>query len=83
VKEDMKMYSTNLSILLDEKNDVAKEIAELEEKIPSSFGTLHALRKRKRELICTDMYKLINKNCLLGVMMKFQRDLINHLDEFD
>ncbi|MCI74433.1 hypothetical protein A2U01_0095697, partial [Trifolium medium] len=45
-----------------------------------------ALKKRKRELeidISTDMFKLINRNRLLGVMAKYQRDLLTRLDEAD
>ncbi|MCI77890.1 hypothetical protein A2U01_0099160, partial [Trifolium medium] len=42
--------------------------------------------KRKRELeidIGTDMFKLINRKRLLGVMMKFQQDLLGWLNEAD
>ncbi|MCI36103.1 hypothetical protein A2U01_0057325 [Trifolium medium] len=45
-----------------------------------------ALKKRKRELeidIGTDMFKMINRNRLLGVMIKFQRDLLDKLDKAD
>ncbi|MCI81271.1 hypothetical protein A2U01_0102544, partial [Trifolium medium] len=43
-----------------------------------------ALKKRKRELeldIGTNIFKLINRNRLLGVMVKYQRGLLTRLDE--
>ncbi|MCI88501.1 hypothetical protein A2U01_0109788, partial [Trifolium medium] len=45
-----------------------------------------ALKKRKRELefdIRTIMFELINRNRLLGVMVRYQRDLLTRLDEAD
>jgi hypothetical protein len=85
VKEDLKMYSANLAIMLEEKADVVKEISDMEGKIASLTGVLHALKDKKRKLdvdICTDVYRLVNRNRLLSMMMKYQSDLLNQLDEF-
>ncbi|WJX38182.1 hypothetical protein P8452_25874 [Trifolium repens] len=70
--------------MLEEKAVVVNEISEMEGKIASSTGALKALKDTKRKLdvdICTDVYRLVNKNRLLGVMMKYWRDLLNQLDE--
>jgi hypothetical protein len=85
VKEDLKMYSVNLAIMLEEKADLVKEISDMEGKITSLTCVLHTLKDKKRKLdvdICTDMYRLVNRNRLLSVMMKYQSDLLNQLDEF-
>ncbi|MCI37519.1 hypothetical protein A2U01_0058743, partial [Trifolium medium] len=86
VKEDMKMYSTNLSILLEEKTAVMQALEALQSVKGSMPEVVVALKKRKRELefdIGTDMFKLINRNRLLGVMIKYQRDILTRLDEAD
>jgi hypothetical protein len=64
---------------------VVKEISDMEGKITSLTCVLHTLKDKKRKLdvdICTDMYRLVNRNRLLSVMMKYQSDLLNQLDEF-
>ncbi|MCI55085.1 hypothetical protein A2U01_0076335, partial [Trifolium medium] len=65
----MKMYATNLSILLEEKTNVMQALDTLQSARSSTPEVVVALKKRKRELeidIGTDMFKLINRNRLLG-----------------